>query len=227
VAQQPVPQAVQPSSQPSGPQPSGSQPRGPHELVLASRNQGKLVELRRILDAAARGLVILRALPDAAPEPRETGATFEENALIKARSAVAATGRPALADDSGLAVDALHGMPGVLSARWAGARRDDAANLQLLLEQLADVPDERRAGGFVCAAALVTPSGVEHVVVGELRGVIARAPRGSGGFGYDPVLVPDGEHRTTAEMSPGDKDAVSHRGRAFRALAAELPRLLG
>ncbi len=200
---------------------------GPQELVLASRNQGKLVELRRILDEAARGLVVLSALPDTAPEPVETGATFEENALIKARSAVAATGRPAVADDSGLAVDALNGMPGVLSARWAGARRDDAANLRLLLEQLADVPDERRGGGFVCAAALVTPGGMEHVVLGHLRGTIARAPRGSGGFGYDPVLVPDGEHRTTAEMSPGEKDAISHRGRAFRALAAALPQLLG
>lgn len=199
----------------------------PRELVLASRNAAKLVELRRILDAAAPGGFVLTALPDAAPEPVETGATFEENALIKARSAVAATGLPAVADDSGLAVDALNGMPGVLSARWAGARRDDADNLRLLLEQLADVPDERRGGGFVCAAALVTPGGVEHVVLGELRGTIARRPRGTGGFGYDPVLVPAGQQRTTAQISAAEKDAISHRGRAFRALAVDLPRLLG
>ncbi len=196
------------------------------QLVLASRNPGKLLELRRILDTAGAGAFVLLPLPDEAPEPVETGGTFEENALIKARSAVVATGLPALADDSGLAVDALNGMPGVLSARWAGARRDDAANLQLLLEQLADVPDERRRAGFVCAAALVTPAGVEQVVRGELRGTVAREPRGRGGFGYDPVLVPEGGTRTAAELSAGEKDAISHRGRAFRALAAELPRLL-
>lgn len=201
-------------------------PARPLQLVLASRNPGKLVELRRILEAAAPGAYELVGLPEQAPEPVETGATFEENALLKARSATAATGLPAVADDSGLAVDALNGMPGVLSARWAGSARDDADNLRLVLEQLADVPDARRGGGFVCAAALVTPEGLEHVARGELRGTVGRVPRGSGGFGYDPVLVPEGQNRSTAEMTPEEKDAISHRGQAFRALAAELPGLL-
>jgi XTP/dITP diphosphohydrolase len=157
---------------------------------------------------------------DGAYEPGpETGATFEENALAKAREAVRATGLPAVADDSGLAVDALNGMPGVLSARWAGRHGDDEANLALLLAQVADVPDERRGAGFVCAAAWALPRGVEGVVRGELRGTLTRAPRGTGGFGYDPVLLPTGLDRTTAELSPEDKDEISHRGQAFRALA--------
>jgi XTP/dITP diphosphohydrolase len=189
------------------------------KLVLATRNEAKLVELRRILEPLVAAEVLGLADVPAYAEVPETGATFADNALLKAREAVLRTGLPAVADDSGLAVDALNGMPGVLSARWAGRGADDAANLRLVLEQTADVPDSRRGAAFVCAAALVTPDGREQVVEGRLDGVLTRAPRGSNGFGYDPVFQPDGETRTTAEMDPAEKDAISHRGRAFRALA--------
>jgi XTP/dITP diphosphohydrolase len=192
------------------------------QIVLASRNAGKLVELRRILGAGFE----LVPLPDDAPEVDETGATFEENALLKATSAALATGLPAVADDSGLAVDALSGMPGVLSARWSGRHGDDDANLDLVLAQVAGVPDDRLGAAFVCAAAVATPQGLERVVRGEVRGRLIRERRGSNGFGYDPVFVPDGEDRTTAEMASEEKDAISHRGRAFRALAEVLPRVL-
>lgn len=204
-------------------------------LLLASRNAKKLDELRRILAASDVDGVQVLGLDDvpAFPEAPETGATFEENAVAKARDAAAATGIAAVADDSGLAVDALNGMPGVLSARWAANRGSpderDAANLDLVLAQLADVPDGRRGAAFVCAAALVVPGGgvaetadAEVVVRGEWRGTLARAPRGSHGFGYDPVFVPDGETRTSAELDPAEKDAVSHRGRALRALLLAL-----
>jgi XTP/dITP diphosphohydrolase len=195
------------------------------KLLLASRNPGKLVELQRMLSAAGGVAVVgLNDVPEF-PEAPETGATFAENALAKGRDAVAATGLPAVADDSGLAVDALNGMPGVLSARWAGRHGDDLANLELLLAQLGDVPDERRGAAFVCAAALVLPDGTEIVEHGEWRGRIVRAPRGSGGFGYDPIFVPDGEERTSAELEPQEKDAASHRGRAMRALLPHLRRL--
>ena len=195
-------------------------------LVLATLNQGKVVELRRIL-APYPGIVLvgLDEAPPYEPGP-ETGATFEQNALAKAREAVQATGMPAVADDSGLAVDALNGMPGVLSARWAGRHGDDLANLELLLGQLRDVPDERRGAAFVCAAAYALPDGREGVVRGELRGTLVREPRGTNGFGYDPLLVPDGGTRTTAELSAADKDAISHRGQAFRALAPVVAPLL-
>ena len=188
-------------------------------LVLATRNQAKLAELRRILAPLVAVEVI--GLADVPPyeEVPESGATFEENALIKAREAVLRTGLPAVADDSGLTVEALNGMPGVLSARWAGARASDPANLQLVLDQIADGPDDRRGATFVCAAVLVTPAGTEHVVRGEMTGTLLRVPRGSNGFGYDPIFVPTGDTRSTAEMTPAEKDAVSHRGRAFRALA--------
>ena len=149
----------------------------------------------------------------------ETGATFEENALLKARAIADYTGLPAVADDSGLCVDALNGMPGVLSARWAGGHGDDQANLELVLAQVADVPDARLGARFVCAAALVGPPGArEWVVTGQVEGRLIRAPRGSGGFGYDPIFLPDGFGQTTAEMTAEAKDAISHRGRAFRAL---------
>jgi XTP/dITP diphosphohydrolase len=194
------------------------------KLLLASRNPGKLVELQRMLAAAGVQVVGLDDVPQFAEAP-ETGATFAENALAKARDAVAATGLPAVADDSGLTVDALNGMPGVLSARWAGRHGDDGANLELLLAQLGDVPDERRGAAFVCAAALVLPDGTEVVEHGEWPGRIVRAPRGSGGFGYDPIFVPDGEQRTSAELDPPEKDAASHRGRAMRALLPHLRRL--
>jgi XTP/dITP diphosphohydrolase len=189
------------------------------KLVLATRNRAKLAELRRILEPLVPVEVVGLDDVPAYPEVPESGATFEENALIKAREAARRTGLPAVADDSGLSVEALNGMPGVLSARWAGAAASDPANLRLVLEQVADVPDARRGASFVCAAVLVTPAGEERVVRGEMIGTLLREPRGEGGFGYDPVFVPTGETRTTAEMTPAEKDAISHRGKAFRALA--------
>ncbi len=190
------------------------------QVVLATNNPGKVEELRRILG----GDVELLGLRDVTPyEPGpETGATFEENALAKALEAVHHTGLPAVADDSGLAVDALHGMPGVLSARWAGRHGDDRANLELLLGQMGDVPDERRGAGFVCAAAYALPDGRSEVVLASMRGRLAREPRGTGGFGYDPLLVPDGLDVTTAQLAAAEKDAISHRGQAFRLLAPKL-----
>lgn len=190
---------------------------------MASRNAKKLVELRRVLDGAGLSGLSVVSLNDvpAFDEAPETGATFEENALAKARDAFTATGLASVADDSGLEVAALNGMPGVLSARWSGAHGDDAANTALLLAQMRDVPDDRRGAAFVSACALVSAAG-EVVVRGEWPGRIARAPRGDGGFGYDPVFVPDGDHRTAAQLSPTEKDAVSHRGRA---LALLLPAL--
>jgi XTP/dITP diphosphohydrolase len=187
-------------------------------LVLATRNAGKLRELARILGAQVN-LTGLDEFPDA-PDVPETGATFEANALLKARAIADHTGLPAVADDSGLCVDALNGMPGVLSARWAGAHGDDKANLDLVLAQVADVPDARLGAQFVCAAALVVPGkGPREVVVtGTLDGRLIRVPRGTGGFGYDPIFLPDGFTQTTAEMTAEEKDAISHRGRAFRAL---------
>lgn len=195
-------------------------------VVLATRNSHKVVELRRILEAAGAPLTLvgLDAYPDA-PDVAETGETFAENAILKAVAAARATGLPAVADDSGLCVDALGGMPGVLSARWSGRHGDDQANLDLLLGQLAEVPDSRRGASFVCAAALALPDGRTSVVEGRLHGVLTRERRGENGFGYDPVFEPEGEGRTTAEMAAEEKDAISHRGRAFRALAPALLRV--
>ncbi|WP_028850180.1 RdgB/HAM1 family non-canonical purine NTP pyrophosphatase [Thermocrispum municipale] len=198
-------------------------------LVLATRNAHKLTELRRILaDEGLAGITVLGLadVPDF-PESPESEATFEGNALIKARDAARASGLPAVADDSGLSVDALNGMPGVLSARWCGRHGDDRANLELVLGQLADVPDERRGAAFVCAAALVMPDGTETVVRGEWPGTIVREPRGTNGFGYDPIFVPEGSTRTSAELAPAEKDAQSHRGRALRALLPYLRKLAG
>jgi XTP/dITP diphosphohydrolase len=190
---------------------------------LATRNEHKIRELARILTPYRIALESPSDLPDVA----ETGATFAENALLKAREIASLTGLVAVADDSGLVVDALNGMPGVLSARWAGRHGDDAANLSLVLAQISDVPEERRGAAFVCAAAAVAPSGAEVVVEGRVDGTLLRAPRGSGGFGYDPIFVPLGFSQTTAEMTPEEKDAISHRGKAFRALAPRLSELLG
>ncbi|AEG43814.1 RdgB/HAM1 family non-canonical purine NTP pyrophosphatase [Isoptericola variabilis] len=202
-------------------------------LVVATHNRKKLVELLAIL----RTQPGLDALPDDAiataadlgvPAPVEDGVTFAENALIKARALAAATGLPAVADDSGLAVDVLGGAPGIFSARWSGRHGDDVANLELLLAQLADVRPEHRGAAFVCAVALVTPDGREEVRTGEMPGVLVTEPRGTNGFGYDPVLVPseqppgpDGAPgtRTSAELTPEEKNAISHRGKALRALA--------
>jgi XTP/dITP diphosphohydrolase len=198
---------------------------GGNTVVLATRNAAKLRELTRILAAEDSGgsqirLTGLDEFPGA-PDVPETGATFEGNALLKARAIARYTGLPAVADDSGLCVDALSGMPGVLSARWAGGHGDDRANLHLVLAQVADVPDARLGAQCVCAAALVVPGpgGREWVVTGRLDGRLVRVPRGSGGFGYDPIFLPDGFEQTTAEMTADAKDAISHRGRAFRALA--------
>ena len=195
------------------------------QVVLATHNRHKVEELRRILAPYDVKLASLEDFPDV-PEVAETGATFADNALLKARAVATATGLVAVADDSGLAVDALNGMPGVLSARWAGRHGDDEANLQLVLAQVADMPDERRGAAFVCAAAAATPEGSEVVVEGRLEGSLTRAPRGSNGFGYDPIFLPAGGERTTAELDPHDKDAISHRGRAFRELAPLLATLL-
>lgn len=192
-------------------------------LLVASRNRKKLAELRRVLDGAGLSGLTLVSLNDVARfgETPETGATFEDNALAKARDAFAATGLASVADDSGLEVAALNGMPGVLSARWSGNHGDDAGNTALLLAQLHDVPDERRGAAFVSACALV--SGSDEVVVrGEWPGTIAREPRGDGGFGYDPVFIPDGYDRTAAQLTPAEKDAVSHRGRALALLVPAL-----
>ena len=193
-------------------------------VVLATRNAHKVDELRRILSAYDVELVSLSDYPDVADVP-ETGATFADNALLKAHAVAVATGLVAIADDSGLSVDALNGMPGVLSARWAGRHGDDVANLQLVLGQIADVPEERRGAAFVCAAAAVAPDGREVVVEGRVEGRLVHAPRGHNGFGYDPIFTPIGETRTTAEMSAEEKDAISHRGIAFRALAPRLHEL--
>jgi XTP/dITP diphosphohydrolase len=197
-------------------------------LVLATGNQHKLAELTRILEAGRVDVELagLGAFPGA-PEVAETGATFDENALLKARAIAEFTGLPAVADDSGLCVDALNGMPGVLSARWSGRHGDDQANLRLVLAQLSDVPDERRGAHFACAAALVLPSGKEHVSEGTVYGRLIRQPRGTNGFGYDPIFVPDGSELTTAEMDPAAKDAISHRGKALRALAPVIAAMLG
>lgn len=192
-------------------------------ILVASRNPKKLAELRRVLDGAGVSGLELVSLADVAEfgESPETGATFEENALTKARDGFAATGMPCVADDSGLAVAALNGMPGVLSARWSGRHGDDEANYRLLLAQLVDVPDERRGAAFVSACALVSSRG-ETVVRGEWPGAVARAPRGAGGFGYDPIFVPASSQRSAAELSPAEKDAVSHRGRALALLVPAL-----
>lgn len=192
-------------------------------LLVASRNRKKLAELRRVLDSAGISGLGLLSLDDVAPydEAPETGATFEDNAIAKARDGFAATGIPTLADDSGLEVDALNGMPGVLSARWAGGHGDDVGNYRLLLAQLGDVPDERRGAAFVSVCALVTGAGVT-AVRGTWPGVITREALGDGGFGYDPVFRPDGETRSAAQLSPAEKDAVSHRGRALMLLVPAL-----
>jgi XTP/dITP diphosphohydrolase len=204
----------------------GAAAAGAARVVLASRNAHKVEEIRRILADAGTAveLVAVTEFPDV-DDVAETGLTFAENALLKAHAVAAATGLPALADDSGLAVDALAGMPGVFSARWAGRHGDDDANLRLLLGQLADVPDDRRGAAFVCVAALVTPDGDETVAEGKVAGRVVHAPRGTNGFGYDPIFVPDGYDVTTAELSPAEKDAISHRGRAFRAIAPYLAKL--
>ncbi len=200
------------------------------KLLVASRNRKKLEELRRILAASPDlrdiELVGLDDVP-AYPEAPEKGLTFAENALMKAREGVKYTGLPTVGDDSGIAVDALNGMPGVFSARWAGRHGDDKANLDLVLAQLSDVDEEFRGAAFVCAVALVLPGGKEHLMHGKMPGRLLRAPRGVGGFGYDPVFVAEGHTLTNAELEPAAKDAISHRGQALRALAGVIAKSLG
>jgi XTP/dITP diphosphohydrolase len=194
-------------------------------VVLATRNAHKVSEIQAILDDVVGELTLkivgVDEFPDLA-DVVETGVTFAENAILKAVAAAQATGLPALADDSGLAVDVLGGSPGVFSARWSGTHGQDQANLELLLAQLRDVPDEHRAAAFVCAAALALPDGTVVVREGRMPGTLTRAPRGENGFGYDPILLVDGDSRTAAELSPKDKNEISHRGKAFRALAVPL-----
>jgi len=197
------------------------------KIVLATRNLHKAHELARILESLHGAIEVLTVadFPDA-PEVEETEDTFEGNALLKARALVAHTGLPTIADDSGLCVDALAGAPGVLSARWSGATENvDEENLDLVLKQILHTPDENRGAQFVCAAVLVLPDGTEFVERGVVEGALLRAPRGTEGFGYDPIFVPTGFSVTTAEMSADEKDAISHRGQALRKLAKTLQNL--
>ena len=199
-------------------------------VILASHNVKKLRELQRILAAAVPGLdpeQVISSAGIALPDVVEDEVSFAGNALLKARSAAAATGLLAVADDSGLAVDVLGGSPGIFSARWSGRHGDDEANNDLLLAQLSDVPDQHRGARFVCAAALVAPDGTELVEHGEMTGMLLRERHGGGGFGYDPLFRPDGQTRSAAELTPEEKDAISHRGTAFRAIAPHVARLLG
>ncbi|MEU7294294.1 RdgB/HAM1 family non-canonical purine NTP pyrophosphatase [Streptomyces exfoliatus] len=197
-------------------------------LVLATRNAGKITELHAILADAGLDLELVGA--DAFPEipdVKETGVTFAENALLKAHALAQATGLPAVADDSGLCVDVLNGAPGIFSARWSGTHGDDRANLNLLLAQLSDIADEHRGAHFACAAALALPDGTERVVEGRLEGTLRHTPTGTNGFGYDPILQPAGHEVTCAELTPQQKNAISHRGKAFRALVPVVKELLG
>lgn len=191
-------------------------------LVLATSNEHKVLELRAILLPLLPGLepeAIVGASAFDVPEPVEDEVTFAANALIKARTLAQATGLVAIADDSGICVDAMGGAPGIFSARWSGRHGDDPANLQLLLDQMADVPERHRGAAFVCAAAMVTPDGREVVREGEMRGVLLRAPEGEGGFGYDPIFRAEGQSVSNGMLTAEQKSAISHRGKAFRALA--------
>ncbi len=199
-------------------------------LVLATHNPHKVRELREIVVPLVPGLAgsdVVGAADLAAPIPVEDEVTFAANALLKARALAKFTGLVAVADDSGLEVDVLGGAPGIFSARWAGGHGDDAANLRLLLDQLADVPPAHRGAQFTCAAAVVAPDGREHVEVGRMRGVLVTEPVGVGGFGYDPIFVAHGQIRTNAQLSPAEKNAISHRAKAFVALAPTIADYLG
>lgn len=203
---------------------------GGARIILASHNTKKLAELQRILVATVPDLEAEQVISVAGvelPDVLEDAVTFQGNALLKARAAAEATGLLAVADDSGLAVDVLGGAPGIFSARWSGRHGDDEANNDLLLAQLADVPDAHRTARFVCAAALVAPDGTEEIETGTMGGRLLRARQGTGGFGYDPLFLPDGEGRSAAELTPEQKDAISHRGEAFRAIADHIARILG
>ncbi len=203
---------------------SAARPR----LVFASHNTHKRDEVWAILEPLLPGWTsadLASALDFDVPPPVEDGVTFAENALVKARAVCAATGRPAVADDSGLAVDVMGGAPGIFSALWSGAHGDDEANLRLLLAQLIDIPEAHRGAAFICAAALVTPEGLEVVREGRMEGRIATEAAGGGGFGYDPIFVPRGHDVTAAELTAAQKNAVSHRGKAFTAIAPDIAAL--
>ncbi len=199
-----------------------------HKLVLATRNQGKITEFRRILEELAPGqieLIGVDKFPDLV-DVEETGTSFEENSLLKARYTSQATGLPAIADDSGLCVDALNGDPGIFSARWAGVHGNDQANLEKVLDQLKDVPDQKRSAHFKCVASLVLPDGREQVAEGRFEGHILHAPVGGNGFGYDPIFQPLGLSISSAQMSAQEKDLVSHRGKSLRAIAPHVIQML-
>jgi len=193
------------------------------KLVIASRNDHKIQEMRRILEQAGLDLELVGTaeFPDL-PDVEETGSTFAANAMLKARVVSEFTGLPAVGDDSGLCVDALNGMPGILSARWSGTHGNDQANLALLLAQISQVPSDRRGASFICAAAYVHPDGTEFVVEGQMSGTLIDAPVGTNGFGYDPIFAPQGHQITSAQMSAELKDSISHRGKALAALADQL-----
>jgi XTP/dITP diphosphohydrolase len=193
------------------------------KVVIASRNDHKIEEMRRILEQGGLDIELVGTgeFPDL-PDVEETRATFAANALLKARAVSEFTGLPAVGDDSGLCVDALNGMPGILSARWSGTHGNDQANLELLLAQISQVPPDRRGASFVCAAAYVHPDGTEFVVEGQMPGALIDTPRGENGFGYDPVFVPHGHQVTSAEMTSELKDSISHRGKALASLAIAL-----
>ena len=198
------------------------------KFVLATRNYHKATELKRILEALELDCELLTVADfPSAPEVEETEDTFEGNALLKARALANFTGLAAIADDSGICVDALDGNPGVLSARWSGATENaDRANLELVLEQIKGVPAENRGAKFVCAAVAVFPNGKELVAIGEMYGNLLDAPTGENGFGYDPIFVPIGLSKTTAEMSASEKDAISHRGKALNELAHQISEVI-
>jgi XTP/dITP diphosphohydrolase len=187
------------------------------DIVVATRNRKKVEEIQRILEGADVELYSMDEFPDC-PEVVEDGDTFEVNALKKAREVSACTGKAAFSDDSGLVVYSIDGEPGVHSARYAGENATDHENLSKLLRELSDIAPENRGAAFVCVIAFVTPNGEEQIFHGRVEGSIGLAPKGSSGFGYDPVFYPEGHDRTFAEMSAGEKDSMSHRGRALEKL---------
>lgn len=197
------------------------------DLVLATRNKGKIAEVQRLISLHAPQITLRSVSEFNLDDVEETGTTFEENALLKAETIARQTGLPALADDSGIAIDALDGAPGVYSARWSGVHGDDAANVAKVLLELSDVPDEDRGAQFVCVIALAHPDGRSIVVRGEVEGVVRRDPIGNHGFGYDPIFQPDGYAITTAQMDPETKDAISHRGKALREIASKIGPFIG